>query len=159
MKKKFYMLIGIPGSGKSTWIINQEIDWNNTVIISSDDRVEEYAKRLGKTYSDVWAKYVQIATKIMFLDLDFHIEDNKDIIWDQTNVSVKSRADKLSIISDDYEKIAVFFTTPSDEELSIRLANRPGKFIQPEVIDRMKSQLQLPTLEEGFNEIIIVENK
>ena len=46
------MLIGVPGSGKSTWVENQ--DWaKNCVYVSTDQYVEAYAKGLGKTYNEV----------------------------------------------------------------------------------------------------------
>ena len=40
---KLYVLIGVPGSGKSTWIKNQE--WaKDCVVVSTDEFVEDYAK-------------------------------------------------------------------------------------------------------------------
>jgi predicted kinase len=49
---KCYQLVGVPGSGKSTWVDGQ--DWSkDCAYISTDKFVEAHAHILGKTYSDV----------------------------------------------------------------------------------------------------------
>jgi predicted kinase len=151
---KLYMLIGVPGSGKSTWIANQE--WSkDCAVVSSDRYIDEEAKRLGKTYSDIFKDYVNIATRLM----DNHVlvaqANGKDIIWDQTNTSAKTRRAKLAKLSD-YEKIAVFFKTPEASELTKRLASRPGKNIPGEAMTNMINGLEFPTKEEGFSDIWVV---
>ena len=78
------------------------------------------------------------------------------MIWDQTNVSKKSRAPKLAMVPDHYEKIAVVFATPDDEELQRRLGSRPGKSIPAHIVMGMASSLQQPTYDEGFDDIINV---
>ena len=47
---KCYQLIGVPGSGKSTWADAQS--WALTCArVSTDKWVEIYAREVGKTYS------------------------------------------------------------------------------------------------------------
>lgn len=148
---KLYMLIGVPGSGKSTWIANQ--DWTKDIpIVSSDKFIDEHAAKEGKTYNEVFADYVKIATHLMDNQVLICKANNTDIIWDQTNTSVKSRKAKLEKL-EGYEKIAVVFRTPEKEELDKRLAQRVGKHIPANVIDSMIVNLQEPTEEEGFKEI------
>ena len=61
---KLYMLIGVPASGKSTWIKSQA--WSDkTVVVSTDRFVEEYAEKQGKTYSEVFDEYMPIAVRLM----------------------------------------------------------------------------------------------
>lgn len=152
---KVYMLVGVPGSGKSTWVANQ--DWAKDMpVVSSDRFIEEHAKQAGLTYNDVFKDYVKIATKLMENQVAICQANNMDFIWDQTNTSVKSRKGKLATISG-YECIAVMFRTPEDEELARRLANRPGKAIPDAVISFMKDTLEEPTEEEGFTEIWYVQ--
>jgi predicted kinase len=150
-----YMLIGVPGSGKSTWIKNQNFD-SNVVIISTDDIIERHAQAQGLTYSEVFQNEIKAATAEMNRNLADAIAKNKDIVWDQTNLTAKSRKPKLSQIPNTYEKHAVFFKTPDEQELKRRLASRPGKTIPANVVLGMKSQLQMPTVEEGFDFIHIV---
>jgi predicted kinase len=148
---KLYMLIGVPGSGKSTWIANQ--DWTKDIpVVSSDKFIDEHAVKEGKTYNEVFEDYIKIATHLMENQLLICKANNTDIIWDQTNTSVKSRKAKLAKL-EGYEKIAVVFRTPEKEELDKRLAQRVGKHIPANVIELMIANLQEPTEEEGFKEI------
>jgi predicted kinase len=148
---KLYMLVGVPGSGKSTWINNQV--WaQDCVVVSSDRFIDEEAARQGKTYNEVFKDYVKIATRLMENQALICQANNRDIIWDQTNTSVKSRKSKLDMLPG-YEKIAVVFRTPEAEEHARRLANRPGKAIPDSVMSFMIDNLQEPTEEEGFTEI------
>lgn len=149
-----YMLIGVPGSGKSFWIKQQ--DPSHAVIISSDDIIQARADAQGKTYDQVFKKEIKSATTQMMSQLRAAVEMDKDIIWDQTNVTVSARAKKLALIPDTYEKVAVFFRTPDQQEHARRLASREGKTIPWNVIASMKSQLEAPTETEGFDRIMVV---
>jgi predicted kinase len=150
------MLIGVPASGKSTWIDKQKFDPEDTVILSTDKFIDAEARAQGKTYTEVFKGAIKRATQIMKADLQMAIQDGQNLVWDQTNVTVKSRADKLNMVPDTYRKVAVFFPTPANAELARRLASRPGKTIPANVVMAMASQLETPSESEGFNEIVIV---
>ena len=146
-----YMLIGVPGSGKSTWIESQ--DWTAGMPVVSTDRfIEAHAYENSKTYNEVFDEYIKIATRLMENQVLICQANNKDFIWDQTNVSAKSRKAKLAKLPD-YYKIAVVFKTPDADEHARRLANRPGKSIPQNVMDSMISNMEMPTEDEGFDEI------
>jgi predicted kinase len=148
---KCYQLIGVPGSGKSTWIKNQT--WTLGMhIASTDNFVEDYAKAQGKTYSEVFDEYMPTAVNMMAEQVVFCRNNNLDLIWDQTSVSIKSRKRKFSMLPD-YEHIAIVFRTPEKEELDRRLANRPGKNIPDHVMCSMIENFDMPTEAEGFKEI------
>ena len=148
---KLYVLIGVPGSGKSTWIKNQE--WaKDCVVVSTDEFVEDYAKECGQTYSEVFDDYMPTAVRLMADKVVRAREAGKDIIWDQTSTTEMSRKRKFNMLPD-YYAIAVIFKTPNEEELKKRLASRPGKIIPNYVIEQMIDGWQDPTEEEGFNEI------
>ena len=147
---KLYMLIGVPASGKSTWIAGQ--DWaRDCVLVSTDKLIDIEAGRQGKTYNDVFKDYIDTATKLMNEDVRAAVEAGKDIIWDQTNTGRRSRAAKLAL-APGYYKIAVVFDTPAEEEWQRRLDGRPGKHIPKAVLKAMSEGLQLPT-EDEFDEI------
>lgn len=151
-----YMMIGVPGSGKSTWIANQNFDWNKTMVLSTDAHIERRAASQGKTYSDVFQDEIKAATAEMNGNLKHALSKGMDIVWDQTNLNAKARQGKLDKIPSTYRKVAVFFTTPDADEHKRRLGNRPGKVIPANVMMGMASQLQSPTAEEGFDEVIVV---
>ena len=153
---KCYQLVGIPASGKSTWIKNQE--WvKDCVVVSTDEFVENYAKEQGKTYSEVFNEYMPTAVKLMADKVVDAREAGKDIVWDQTSTSVKTRARKFNMLPD-YEHIAVVFKTPAADELAQRLASRPGKIIPDEVVQDMINKFEMPSLDEGFVQIWIAQN-
>lgn len=148
--KILYMLVGLPGVGKSYWVEHQTT-LDNFDVISSDRHIEEYAKAVNKTYSDVFDDYVKTASKLMELDLQQSIINQRNIIWDQTNLTPKSRSRKL-LNFPDYYKVAVVFKTPP-EDVHDQQLKRPGKVISKRLLFQMNDSFQLPTLDEGFDEI------
>lgn len=148
---KCYQLVGVPGSGKSTWVKNQ--NWiKDCVIVSTDEFVEAYAKDQGKTYSDVFEEYMPTAAVQMADKVIEARNKGKDIIWDQTSTSINSRLRKFNMLPD-YEHIAIVFMTPEKTELNRRLNSRPGKIIPDEVIRSMVEGFEMPSESEGFKEI------
>jgi predicted kinase len=151
---KCYQLIGVPGSGKSTWIDTQ--DWAlSCAKVSTDKWVEIYAKEVGRTYSEVFVDFMPTAVDLMAKEVIAAREMGRDIIWDQTSTTVKSRARKFNMLPD-YEHIAVVFRTPEHKELFRRLWSRPGKEIPEHVIASMIASWEEPSLDEGFTEIRVV---
>jgi predicted kinase len=151
---KCYQLIGVPGSGKSTWIKNQV--WTlGLTIVSTDAFVEDYARAQGKTYSEVFTEYMPTAVNLMAEQVVFAREHEHTIIWDQTSTTVSSRAKKFRMLPD-YEHIAVVFKTPDRIILDKRLKDRAkqtGKVIPKSVVTMMIQCWEEPKLEEGFKEI------
>lgn len=152
-KPRLYMLVGVPGSGKSTWVDRQVQTMDKYYIASTDRLIEIAAIQRGATYNDVFKENIGYAEKAMYTHVKDAIMYGYDIIWDQTNISRKSRAKKLAVIPDHYEKIAVFFPTPETGELDRRLSSRSGKTIPFHVINSMVDMLEQPMLQEGFDEV------
>ena len=148
---KCYQLIGVPASGKSTWIKNQIWALGLTVV-STDPFVEDYARLQGKTYSEVFNDYMPTAVDLMAKQVVFARKAEHTVIWDQTSTTVKSRARKFNMLPD-YDHIAVVFKTPDIDILKERLASRVGKDIPWEVVQGMIDNFEMPTEEEGFKEI------
>jgi predicted kinase len=148
---KCYQLVGVPGAGKSTWIANQE--WaQHCVYVSTDFYVEKFARRMGKTYSEVFDQVMKRAIRLMMRRVAKAHRNGQDIIWDQTNTTIASRARKFRSLLD-YEHIAVIFPTPNRDELDVRLSGRPGKHIPKNVVDSMIAGFEMPTEDEGFVQI------
>jgi predicted kinase len=150
---KCYQLVGVPASGKSTWVAHQE--WaDQCAYISTDIHVERYARQEGKTYNEVFKEFMPFAVMMMADDVVEACEAGKDIIWDQTSCTVASRKKKFNMLPN-YMHIAVVFKTPERSELDVRLSGRFGKHIPKNVIDSMIANWEEPTVEEGFKEIWI----
>jgi len=148
---KCYQMIGVPGSGKSTWIKSQ-IWALGLSIVSTDNFVEAYAHMQDKTYTEVFKEYMPVAVRLMANQVEVCKANGVDVIWDQTSTTLASRTRKFNMLPD-YEHIAVVFKTPEPEELARRLASRPGKTIPEEVVFDMVRKFEMPALEEGFVEI------
>jgi predicted kinase len=147
-----YILIGVPGSGKSTWVDNAEFT-TDTAHISSDYFIEEYADLHSTTYTLVFKDYAATANKLMFDEALEAIRQGIDIVWDQTNTTISTRRKKLGMLRD-YHKIAVVFKTPKPEVLKERLESRQHwKEIPDDVMKTMIDQFQNPTKDEGFDDI------
>ena len=148
---KCYQLIGVPGSGKTTWVNNQ--DWSlKCAYISTDKFVDAYAQEVGRTYSEVFTEFMPKAVDLMAQEVVVAREAGRDVIWDQTSTTLASRARKFNMLPD-YEHIAIVFATPEHKELERRLKSRPGKEIPEHVIASMIAGWEEPTEEEGFKEI------
>lgn len=160
MAKDMYILIGVPGSGKSTWV-EKEFQGECTHL-GSDVIIEAIAKENGQTYDETFTKYAKIADRMMMEEFDKSVGYGcTPIIIDRTNMSIKSRArffDRLRVFYKDhgYKIHAVVFPKPNDKEHKRRLNNRPGKTIPSKVIDSMLASFQMPSLAEGFDTIKIV---
>ena len=146
------MLVGIPCSGKSTYV-NKLRDyeyWKDAVVLSTDNYIEEQAKRLGMTYNEVFQDCIDEATRQLEMSFVRAKEDGKRIIWDQTNLSIKTRKKKLTKVPSIYKRTVVWFQVDLEEALK-RNGTREGKFIPESILKRMYHQFEVPTLEEGFD--------
>lgn len=154
-----FMLVGLPGTGKSTYCeknLEPALQLRGDFFYySTDFYLDELAKRLGETYDNVFQANINIATIEMNRGVREAIQNQQDVIWDQTNMTVKARSRKLAEFPEIYRKIAIVFEVP-DNVLQHRLANRPGKTIPAHVIKSMQDSYQPPTIDEGFAEIVVI---
>lgn len=152
-----YMLVGLPGSGKSTWVNHHHNNHPQMVVLSTDNYIEQVSEMRDQTYNEVFNEVFDRAESALEDDLRIAVEDEQDIIWDQTNLTVKTRRRKLAKIPDSYRKIAVIFTT-SEDTLNRRLACRTGKGISNNVIKSMRDSYVRPDYSEGFGTIMEIYN-
>lgn len=153
------MLAGIPTSGKSTFaktLLSQSY-WENAVVLSTDNYIEEQAKRLGLSYNEVFQDCIDEATRQLEIAFIEAKDKGKDIIWDQTNLSVKSRKKKLSKLPSYYRRGVVYFPITLEEALK-RNKLREGKFIPESILKRMWHQFEIPTMNEEFDHVEKVTN-
>ena len=151
-----YILVGVPGSGKSTWTRNQGFNWETTIVASTDDYIEQQARKQKKQYHDIFEIEMPRAIAHMLENVGDAFEHDYDLIWDQTSTTMLSRAKKLRMLPVNYRKVAVVFKTPERSEHQRRLQSRADKVIPEHVIANMINNLEEPTLDEGFDQIIIV---
>jgi predicted kinase len=152
------ILIGLPRSGKSTWITKNVTD---EVVISRDDALVKYAKELYnvKTYSEAFKalndndqKAVDAIIGTVFQKA---VKEGKDIVIDMTNMSKKSRRKWLAQYGGN--KKAIIFATDMDEIARRNEHDRKtiGKYIPPFVIDNMAKNFVYPQYDE-FDTIEVI---
>ncbi len=156
-RPNLYMLCGVPGAGKSTFLSPLDNYDFKYCLASTDFFIDLAAKLRGKTYNEVFHDTIKDANKAMYEIVMAAVKDDMHIIWDQTNLNRKSRAGKLIMVPDHYRKVAVVFPTPERKELERRLASRPGKIIPMSVMKNMIDSFQYPAIDEGFDKIITPE--
>lgn len=153
------MLCGIPTSGKSTYVEKlKKLDyWKDAVVLSTDNYIEKCAKRVGQTYNEVFDDVIPDATRELELELSMAKDKGKNIIWDQTNLSVKTRKKKLLKIPSFYARGVVYFEISLEDALE-RNKHREGKFIPESILKRMWHQFEIPTRNEDFDYVEKIES-
>lgn len=158
---KFVMLVGLPCSGKSTWLENfLEEDSREWIVVSTDNIYEEYAAEKGITYDEAYRALPAKKVNAKFrLGINDAIKHRKNIVWDQTNVYQNARRKKMaSLPKKDYEAIAVVFEI-AREELARRHAARlaeTGKSVPSKIVDEMAANYIRPSKAEGFTHVHLI---
>ena len=146
---KCTILVGVPGSGKSTWLQSQY----NYYVASTDNIIEQIVGGFDMTYNEGFKDLINFAEKVMWKELETFVKLGWNIAIDRTNLSVKSRKRFIDFLKPyGYEFDAVVFPTPETEEWAKRL-HRPGKTIPDHVLESMADNIEMPTKEEGFTNI------
>ena len=145
-----YMFIGLPGTGKSTFLGQFYKEEQNPVIISSDSFIERFAHLCGMTYNEAFPLVMArgIPDKFIRKRTKKAISEGRDVLWDQTNLTVKSRKSKMRQLPG-YKFEALVFEKPP-EDLWKKNLDRPGKTISKRVLIQMEHSYQAPTKDEGF---------
>lgn len=153
-QKEIVFLVGLPGSGKSTYI---DKNYRDYVVVSTDNIIEKYAKKWNVDYNTAMKKLdFKIAERESRMEYEKAVNARKNIVIDKTNLTVKSR--RRFDTPRGYKKIAVVFDV-SESELKNRLEkrkNETGKIIPQSTFDQMKGFYVEPKESEGFDEIIHV---
>lgn len=147
-----YILIGAPGSGKSSW--------SKQLVISKPEIVrlcpDEFRAQFGTGEGDqtVSAKAFAATRDGM----DTALAAGKSVIIDATNMHHKGRKDFLAIAKKhNANKIAVVFeaTRQTLIERNQRRGAEGGRVVPEDVIDRMLGNYQVPT-HADFDDIIFI---
>jgi len=153
------LLIGLPGSGKTTYVNTFLTSNPDYVVLSSDNIIERLAKEAGMIYNDDAFNMFRDAAEAEYKQqVGESINKKLNIIVDRTNQTLKARRKVLARLPKTYKKTAIVFDI-SREELNRRLLKREqetGKHIPQNIVDEMIGFYVAPDLSEGFDEIIKV---
>lgn len=155
---RIIFLVGVPGSGKSTWRKNYlaATEGRTTVTISSDDLIEDYAAERGLNYGQAHREIdMNALDKQCGAAVRVAAAKGEDIIIDRTNMRYKPRNRFLSQVPKRYTRIAILFCIPCDD-VRQRLIDRhrsTGKYVPFKVALDMFETYQAPT----YNEFDLIE--
>ena len=147
---KLIILIGIPGSGKSTFAKNYSENNKNFVVLSSDAMRAEF----GKGEEDL--SVTGLVFKILKQRVEHFMQNKTPLIVDATNIDVKSRKDYIQSASKfGYEIIAYDFQCTKEQALkrNIDRGAKGGRNVPEFVLDKMLLKYVAPSAAEGFTEI------
>lgn len=165
-RRKFYILVGPPGVGKSWWTDENVPD---PYTISYDNAVTAVAKANNLKYDDIAGPKAGVFRKdIAELEkqqVTNAVASGKNIVVDKTNMTVKSRKRAMKAIEGsegDFEKVAVFFDFRGLEPLILKSVERRAmeegdKNIDPGIVMGMMNRFEMPSTSEGFDDIIVVD--
>lgn len=154
-KPKLIIMVGIPGSGKSTFAQNYIKDANNmsTVWVSRD----EVRYSLISGTDEYFAKEKDVF-KIFVKKINTALAEGKDAIADATHINAQSRKKLLSSITVPDIQIEACVMETSLQECLANNEKREGRARVPKAaILRMYRQFEYPTFSEGFSSILNVK--
>lgn len=150
-----YFLIGLPCSGKSTYVSN---NFKDIPVASSDNHIESFAKALGKTYGEVFKSHIDAAQNAMYEDVLRFTRNRTSFVWDQTNLTVKSRKTKITpLMQADFNVHAYYFNVSLETMLKRnKIRANEGKMIPESVLLNMASIVRWPSYDEGFAKLNLI---
>lgn len=143
-KPKFYMLVGLSGSGKSSYNFGEEI-----IKISSDAlRAELYGDENDQTHnSEIFNELHKRVIK--------HLKNGNSVVYDATNLNARRRMNFLKTISHiECEKTCIVFATPFEE--CVKRDLQRSRTVGKEVILKQMKQFHMPQYNEGWDDISVV---
>lgn len=143
-----YILIGVPGCGKSTYAEELFQKSERGIALVSSDNIREMLYG-NANCQDNPKRVFEIAHKIIIEQL----QKDYDVIFDATNIYANNRKDLILKVCFEVTKpvrfIAVYFDTPISE--CIKRQGLRERKVPIKVIEKMGRQIDKPNFQEGFD--------
>lgn len=149
---KLNIMVGVPGSGKSTWCKNH-IQLGDAYI--SRDKIRFSYLQDGEDY---FSKENMVFNEFI-RQINLALKNGKTVYADATHLNKTSR-DKLKNRLSNIDEVNAIVIDVSLETALQRNANRQGRAFVPEAVikNMFETTYTIPTKEEGFDNIIYVDN-
>ena len=148
MSPIFYLLVGLPGSGKTEQA--KKLHQQFGAVIHSSDKLRE------ELYGD---ERHQADNEHLFKELHKRIINDLSqgchVVYDATNINFKRRMSFLRKIKHiDCQKVCLFMATPFDT--CVARNDTRGRTVPLDVIDRMYRSIWIPNAYEGWDYVELV---
>lgn len=148
---KLFVLMGVPGSGKSTWCKNHIT--NETYVSRDEIRFSLISE------NDEYFSKESIVFNTFIEKINNALNNGEDVFADATHLNRASRNKIIKQIHAPVEEINVIWIKTPLEEALRRNSQRMGRAYVPEsVIRKMFASMESPEFEEGFSKIYIVQD-
>lgn len=147
-RPRLILLVGIPGSGKTTYAKELTEALSNAIHLSSDAiRAELYGdESIQGDPSEVFSLMQKRAIEAL--------NEGHDVIYDATNITRKDRASIINICPKFARIECRIIWAPI--EVCIERDSTRDRTVGKEVIDKMLKRFQAPYYDEGIDEIKII---
>uniref|UniRef100_A0A182KD23 B30.2/SPRY domain-containing protein n=1 Tax=Anopheles christyi TaxID=43041 RepID=A0A182KD23_9DIPT len=159
------MMIGLPGSGKTTWVQNYlKENPDSSYTLLSIDSLLENMKVLGKarepSNTPQWQKVVEQLSRNMARLIEIACKRRRHILIDQTNVFASEQKRRLKGFGGFKTRRAIA-VIPNLEEYKRRYEQKVAKYgteVPETTLNTMKANIFVPTLEQKwYTEIVFTE--
>lgn len=150
--KRIHMMIGIPGSGKTTFV-NKFVKENNYKVVSTDI---VRLNNKGIDEKEVWPTVYKMIGDIL--------KKEDDVIFDATSITKRVRdrfKENVNNFIESYELIGYFFPTHysvCEKRIDARNKKENELFLPLEVVESYGKAVYPPMYEEGFSEVKLISN-
>jgi len=153
--KNLYLLFGLPGSGKSTFVRDINFDY----IISRDALIEEYAEREGLTYMEAYRVIHNDQQLLNELEQRFNqmlkeAREYRAVAVDMMNLTKKGRRIIISRFKKTHNIHTFIFLAPFSEIVK-RNQQREGKDLSHKLINLVR-KTTVPSFSEGIDRIFFL---
>ncbi|KOS61155.1 AAA family ATPase [Lysinibacillus agricola] len=143
---KVIFTVGLPGSGKSTFV--KELAKRENALILSSDAIRQ------ELFGDATRQQSRIVFRVLYERLNERVANGQSVIVDATNIERERRVFALGKLPSNVKAICYYFDTPYT--LCVTRNQQRKRKVPLVIMEKMRKNLEFPIMGEGFEEVHIV---